>query len=38
MAEKDFYSAEEAKDLLFGKVGTAERDEYDSELKTYLKL
>lgn len=36
MEEKDFYTAEEAKDLLFGKVGTPTRDEYESELKAYL--
>lgn len=36
MEEKDFYTAEETKDLLFGKVGTPERDEYEAELKAYL--
>lgn len=36
MEEKDFYTQEEAKDLLFGKVGTPARDEYESELKAYL--
>lgn len=32
MDEKDFYTAEEAKDLLFGKVGTPGRDEYEEQV------
>ena len=36
MEEKDFYTQDEAKDLLFGKAGTPQRDEYDSELKAFL--
>lgn len=36
MEQKDFYTADEAKDILFGETGTQERDEYESELKECL--
>ena len=36
MEQKEFYTEEEAKGILFGKTGTPERDEYESELKECL--
>lgn len=36
MDSKNFYTEEEAKDILFGKVGTPERDDYESGLKELL--
>ncbi|MCD8387006.1 MAG: helix-turn-helix domain-containing protein [Bacteroidales bacterium] len=36
MEEKDFYTADEAKDILFGKVGTPKRDKYEAKLQEYL--
>lgn len=36
MEKKRFYTSDEAENILFGEAGTPERDEYDSELKTFL--
>lgn len=36
MKTKEFYTENEAKDILFGNIGTQTRDEYESELKIYL--
>ena len=32
MDKKKFYTQDEAKDILLGKVGTPQRDNYESEL------
>lgn len=36
MEEKDFYTLEEIKDELIGKIGTPERDSYEAELQSFL--
>lgn len=36
MEEKDFYTFDEVKDELLGKVGTPERDSYETELQSFL--
>ncbi|HBO27043.1 MULTISPECIES: helix-turn-helix domain-containing protein [Culturomica] len=36
MEEKKFYTQEEVKDMLIGKKGTPERDNYESELNLFL--
>lgn len=36
MDEKDFYTFDEVKDELLGKVGTPERDSYETELQSFL--
>lgn len=36
MDKKKFYTQDEAKDILLGKVGTPERDNYESELNLFL--
>lgn len=36
MEKKEFYTEEEARDLLFGEIGTPERDQYEAELKSFL--
>lgn len=36
MEEKDFYTFDEVKDELIGKVGTPERDSYEAELQSFL--
>lgn len=36
MEEKKFYTQEEVKDILIGKRGTSERDNYESELNLFL--
>lgn len=36
MEKKDFYSEDEARSLLFGEIGTLERDQYEAELKSFL--
>lgn len=35
MEEKKFYTQEEVKDMLIGKKGTPERDNYESELNLF---
>lgn len=36
MDKKKFYTQDEAKDILLGKVGTPQRDNYESELNLFL--
>ena len=36
MAKKKFYTQEEAKDMLLGRVGTAQRDKYEEDLDMFL--
>ena len=36
MEYKEFYTEEEARNLLFGEIGTPERDQYEAELKSFL--
>lgn len=36
MAPKKFYTQDEAKDILLGKVGTVARDAYENELNLFL--
>lgn len=36
MEEKDFYTLDEVKDELIGKIGTPERNNYEAELQSFL--
>ncbi|KAA6330572.1 hypothetical protein EZS27_020734 [termite gut metagenome] len=36
MDKKKFYTQDEAKDILIGKVGTPQRDNYESDLNMFL--
>jgi DNA-binding XRE family transcriptional regulator len=36
MDKKKFYTQDEAKDILIGKVGTPQRDSYESDLNMFL--